>query len=473
MGSHYDPERGQEIDDDTGNPVDDPSGSQGIPAGAGGGGGGNNSNSANAGNNGLTVTDEDKKWLDDTYEKLFGRKPTAAEASDLQRMHDLHGNDASNYRDYYASQVLGPRTNNTGGSGKQGNAINFGGYNAQTRQGSPNGTAPLAAAWESFKPDEQAFLHGLDALYVKNLGRHIGWNDVYAHGWYNDGVSKVPDLATAEKSMLASPEYKSVMARGGPSTPSPAGGPANPAAGSGSSPAMFDNSGNYTSSGQDWFSQGFQQYQPFNEKFQAPEGAPGAFVAPTEAEMRANDPGFEARMKAGQQAMERSAAAHGNLLTGGTARGLGEAMQDYGANEYQNYYGQKMGEYQTGVNNYSDKYNRAMQEYLNKFNINGSNQMNQIGTNRNNMLDAFNMSSTNRQLSDAENMQAFDIYNTLDNNYFNRLQSLSNSGAYGANSLAGLGSQIGDYITQMGNAQAARRIGGYAPWGNYIGNQRR
>jgi hypothetical protein len=90
--------------------------------------------------------------------------------------------------------------------------------------------------------------------------------------------------------------------------------------------------------------------QPFGEQFQAPTGL-------TEQ----NDPGFKARLAMGQQALERSAAARGDILSGGTAKALTRYGQDYGSNEYANVYGRALGEYQ-------QRYNIFQQQQANTYN---------------------------------------------------------------------------------------------------------
>lgn len=52
-----------------------------------------------------------------------------------------------------------------------------------------------------------------------------------------------------------------------------------------------------------------------------------------------NDPGYQFRMKSGQDALEGSAAARGNLNSGATLKALTRYGQDFGSNEYQNAYG--------------------------------------------------------------------------------------------------------------------------------------
>lgn len=90
--------------------------------------------------------------------------------------------------------------------------------------------------------------------------------------------------------------------------------------------------------------------QPFGEKFQAPTGL-------TEQ----NDPGFQARLKLGTDALERSAAARGGVLTGGTAKGLNQFAQDYASNEYGNVYARNW-------NEYANRYNQYQQNQTNQFN---------------------------------------------------------------------------------------------------------
>lgn len=50
------------------------------------------------------------------------------------------------------------------------------------------------------------------------------------------------------------------------------------------------------------------------------------------------DPGYQFRMDQGQQALERSAAAGGGLLSGGTGKALQQYGQDYASGEYSNAY---------------------------------------------------------------------------------------------------------------------------------------
>ena len=89
----------------------------------------------------------------------------------------------------------------------------------------------------------------------------------------------------------------------------------------------------------------------YGQTFQAPTGV-------TEQ----NDPGFQFRLQQGQQALERSAAARGGLLSGGTAKALDAYNQNQASNEYGNVYNRALSTFGTNYdvfrNNQMDQYNR-------------------------------------------------------------------------------------------------------------------
>jgi hypothetical protein len=70
------------------------------------------------------------------------------------------------------------------------------------------------------------------------------------------------------------------------------------------------------------------------------------------------DPGYAFRLSEGQKALERSAAARGGLLSGGTGKALARFGQDYGSQEYGNAYNRALTEYNAGVNREATGYNR-------------------------------------------------------------------------------------------------------------------
>jgi hypothetical protein len=154
--------------------------------------------------------------------------------------------------------------------------------------------------------------------------------------------------------------------------------------------------------------------KPYSESFNAPTGL---------TEM--NDPGYQARLKLGTDALQRSAAARGGVLTGGTAKALDTYAQDYASNEYNNVF------------------NRALTDYTTKYNA----------------------------------------YNTDQANQYNRLASLAGVGQQAAGQLAssgqaasnnissnllGTAANVGQQINNAGAATASGYIGAGNAWSNGI-----
>lgn len=104
-------------------------------------------------------------------------------------------------------------------------------------------------------------------------------------------------------------------------------------------PALQGNTGDYGSLAQD-----------FTDKF----------VAPTDVTEQ-NDPGFQFRLKQGLDALQKSAAARGSLLTGGTLKAINDYAQGQASNEYGNVYNR-------AANEYAQRYNIFNQNQANKFN---------------------------------------------------------------------------------------------------------
>ncbi len=146
------------------------------------------------------------------------------------------------------------------------------------------------------------------------------------------------------------------------------------------------------------------------------------FVAPTDVTQQ-NDPGYQFRLNEGMKILERSAAAKGGLLTGGTAKALERYAQDYASGEY------------------GDVYNRALGEYQQRYNISEQNQA----------------------------------------KAFNRLAALAGLGQTTAGTLASTGTsatgQVGNIIMSSGEQRAqaaenaaAARASGYATGANLWSN---
>jgi hypothetical protein len=151
--------------------------------------------------------------------------------------------------------------------------------------------------------------------------------------------------------------------------------------------------------------------QPWTTPF---EGGPN-FQAPTDVTQQ-NDPGWQFRMKEGLDAIQRSAASKGTLLTGGAMTDLMAFGQDFASNEYGNVYNRAASEWDRN-------YNRALGEYQQAYNIFGNNQANQFG----------------------------------------RLDQMSQTGATAASGVnannSGYGANASNTIENMGNVNAAGTIG--------------
>lgn len=145
---------------------------------------------------------------------------------------------------------------------------------------------------------------------------------------------------------------------------------------------------------------------PWNQTFSAP-------TALTEQ----NDPGYQARLQLGQQALENSAASRGGALSTGAEKNLNSFAQDYASNEYGNVY------------------NRALQNYQTNFNT-------------------FQSNATN----------TFNRYASLAGLGQQAANTLTSSGQAAANNVGNInltaGQQIGNNINNAGAARASGYIGG-------------
>ena len=86
----------------------------------------------------------------------------------------------------------------------------------------------------------------------------------------------------------------------------------------------------------------------------------GQFQAPTAAQAL-QSPGEQAQLQLGEQALQQSAAAQGNLLTGGTAQALDAYGQNLASTNYQN-------TYNNAYNSYASNYNQYQQQQTNEYN---------------------------------------------------------------------------------------------------------
>jgi hypothetical protein len=82
-------------------------------------------------------------------------------------------------------------------------------------------------------------------------------------------------------------------------------------------------------------------------------GVPPPFEAPSMTDFNAI-PGLQSRYAMGLQGLERSAAAKGSLLSGGTQKAIARYGQDYASNEYGNLFNRALQQYQTNVGTQSE-----------------------------------------------------------------------------------------------------------------------
>jgi hypothetical protein len=168
--------------------------------------------------------------------------------------------------------------------------------------------------------------------------------------------------------------------------------------------------------------------QPYGQQFQAPTGL-------TEI----NDPGYQARLKLGTDAMQRSAAARGSVLTGGTAKALNQFGQDYASNEYGNVYNRALSDYTT-------KYNAYNQDQGNQYNRLAS--LAGVGqTAANQLASQGQAASSNVSQNLLQTGQL--IGNNINNAGAATASGYVNSGSNWAQGLSGIGNNITDYTNNQ------------------------
>lgn len=236
------------------------------------------------------------------------------------------------------------------------------------------------------------------------------------------------------------------------------------------------------------------------EDFAAPEKFTGPeWQAPTDVG-EWNDPGYNARLAEGQKALERSAAARGTLLTGGTLKDLSQYAQDYAANEYQNVYNRAYQDYTTNYQRQAQEYDRSYQAAVQDYMLGRENAFGNYQTNYQNALDAyrtnfetqfqpwkegynqayqswagnFNAANTGFQNELAKEQQRYgQLYGLADLG----LRATGQQAQYGSgyagnlgNIYSGYGQGMGDLITGAGNAAASGKVGSANAWGGLFGN---
>lgn len=150
---------------------------------------------------------------------------------------------------------------------------------------------------------------------------------------------------------------------------------------------------------------------------------PDTFTAPTGVD-DSNDPGFDARLKAGQQALERSASSRGTLLSGGTLKALTRYAQDYASNEYSNVYGRDLTTFNTNESNKFNAYRAGEQDKFNAF-------TSQAGV----TSDQFNRALSSFNTNTGLYTDAYNRARTDQNDLFGQQYALTSLGLGATNSL--------------------------------------
>lgn len=160
------------------------------------------------------------------------------------------------------------------------------------------------------------------------------------------------------------------------------------------------------------------------------EGAAPVYKAPTLSDLM-NDPGYQARLAAGQQGMERSAAARGTLLTGGAAKALARYGQDYASNELGAATNRSLADFGAQNQTYGNNVANAQNQFANANTTYG----NQVGAAQSAFNNANTAYRTNYGTYQGDNARTLSDYLTnltakrnAENDYWNRLSGLSGSG---------------------------------------------
>ncbi len=292
----------------------------------------------------------------------------------------------------------------------------------------PSGEATTQTAGDGVAgpaPGNEA--NAIQGMYTKYLGRQATDAEIQSHLGNPGGISAVENL------IANSPEAQTYASKQqAPPAAGAAGGATTTQGGGG----LFDSLSSPLL--QPWT-------VPFNYQ---PYSSTATYKPPTIDDLY-NSPGYQARLEAGRQSMERGAAAKGTLLTGGTVRDEDEAAQTFASNEFGNLFNQNLTNFGTAYNrdltDWTTNYNKALQGYQQAYNIFSNNQANQ----------------------------------------FNRLAAVSGIGQTAAGQLgsSGLGyanaftnttqgnaTNLGDLYGQQANAQAAGNVGSTNAWNNAVGN---
>lgn len=159
------------------------------------------------------------------------------------------------------------------------------------------------------------------------------------------------------------------------------------------------------------------------------------FTAPT-AEDAAKEPGFQFQLGEGLKALERSAAAKGTLLTGGTLKGESAWATDFANTNYKDVYGRAANEYDTRRTNFltneANRYNSQVQNEQNRYDSEYQNWAGQFGQEAGlfgmadlNRMHSWGIGSDYFNMGQAQRLNDFNIWNESSPDSFSNLLKLA------------------------------------------------
>lgn len=300
------------------------------------------------------------------------------------------------------------------------------GYNAFDQGGTWNGNTFTPA-----NGDWQAWFNNLVAKQPPGQRTLQSLKDTLARY----GVQITPPNASGDTTKIGLPDGRWVRVIEGDPNSGSWTWVVQPKDGGGSGAGAPGQNGNYTF-----------DYPSWNETFSFDQFKPPTGLTED------NDPGFQERLKLGTDALQRSAAAQGTVLDTGTLKDLNAFAQNFASNEFQNVYARDANTYLTQYNSAADQYNQRYQQYLNGY----QNALNTFNTN-------FGVDTSLWNRAFAENNQGFAQQLSLAD------LGLSASGQ-SANAGAAYGNAAGNYLSAIGNANAAGSVANGNIWGNLAGN---
>lgn len=214
---------------------------------------------------------------------------------------------------------------------------------------------------------------------------------------------------------------------------------------------------------------------PWTQKFSFPDWKPPSPFTPPTGLTEQNDPGYQERLRLGQEAVDWGAASKGTLLGGGTLKELENYGQTFASNEYANVYGRALQNYTTdynsSLNDWTQNYNKAFQGYQTAYNVYENNQANAF--NRINSVFGEQMGAVNQLTQgglSAAQLTASTLggnANTLGGLYTGAGNANAGATAAGANIAAGLYSNLGqipgNYFANWGSGGSGYAPPSYAP----------